>query len=246
MKGIRWLLLAIAAIATAAAFWAPDAKDFANPKLARIIFFHLPSAILSSIYLIAGAILSARYLKTRQWQWEVRAVAANEMGTLLAVFTMITGVLFSKVQWGAWWQWDPRQTSFLLVLLLFLGYFALRAAHPDETQRASFSAAYAVAMLVPTVFLIFVAPRIMASFHPNSVIVTGGFMPEYRLVLYGVGLALLCVTFWIYRLRVRVGLAEKAMETYYDRLDDRRRAAAGGVARPVPISDQGGVAPGND
>jgi heme exporter protein C len=238
MKPLKLLFALAIAGATAATFVAPDAKNFAEPRLARMIFFHLPCAIIAALFLIAGAFYGFNYLRSRDWQWEVKSVAANEMGFLLGILTMLTGLLFSRVQWLAWWNWDPRQTTFLLVLFLFGGYFALRSAFPDERKRAANSAAYSVAMLLPTLFLIFVAPRVMnaVSLHPNETIMSGGFDATYRSVLIGLGVLIFALSVWIFRVRVRAGLAEHALENEYGDLDDRGGAAAVSVGRPVSLS----------
>jgi heme exporter protein C len=213
-----------------------------NPDLARIIFFHLPCALLTTVFFFAGGWFSLQYLLKRLPEWDVRAAAAFEIGTLYAVLTMVTGVLFSKVQWGAWWQWDPRQTSFLLVLLILAAYFALRAGFGDEGKRAANSAAYGVSALLPAVFLIFVFPRLeqvrQASFHPSTTIQDGKLIGEYRVVLYSLFFLLLATSIWIYRLRVRAGIQLLELEASDAELDDRGRSTATGVVRPVRVPDE--------
>lgn len=240
MKTIgSWVLFALLAAATVQTFRVPNAPAFQDPELARMIFFHLPCAILATVFLFTGAYHAFKFLKARDPVWDVRSLAANEIGLLLSVLTMITGILFSKVQWGAWWQWDPRQTSFLMVLLLYSAYFALRGALSDPDRRSAHSAAYAVAMVLPTMFLIFVFPRLpqVQSFHPSNTVVSGGFDRNYGqlivLLIAGVGV----ISVWLYRLRVRAGLL--LLEVESDGQLDARGAAAGvGVVRPVSVPPQ--------
>lgn len=237
---MRWLLALALAAATWFTFAVPPAKSFQEPNLARIIFFHLPCALITVVFLFVGAFYSFRYLRGRRVMDEVKGSTANEIGGIFGVLTMLTGILFSKVQWGAWWQWDPRQTSFLLLLLLFGGYFGLRASFADEGRRALNSAAYSVAMLLPAIFLIFVYPRLkfVQSFHPNQTILSGGFDRTYGSVLLAVGLLLLFVAIWLFRLRVRVGEAQIALEAHLAAMDDRSHPTGSGVVGPVPISHQ--------
>src|SRR5437660_7683273 len=116
---IRWIFAIAMGLATLAAFLVPPAQNFREPELARIIFSHLPCAICTPIFFFFGSYLSFQSLRRRSIDWDVRAAAANKLGYVLAILTMATGILFSKTQWGTWWQWDPRQTSFLLLLLLY-------------------------------------------------------------------------------------------------------------------------------
>ena len=217
----------------------PNAPAFQNPELARMIFFHLPCAILATLFLFTGSYHAFRFLNGRDQKWDVRSLAANEIGLTLSVLTMITGILFSKVQWGAWWQWDPRQTSFLMVLLLYSAYFALRGALSDPDRRAAHSAAYAVAMVLPTAFLIFVFPRLpqVQSFHPSNTVVSGGFDAAYgRLILFLIA-AVGVIVVWLYRLRVRAGMLMLEVESDGE-LDVSGTAAGVGVVRPVPVPPQ--------
>lgn len=224
-----WIVFGVAA-----AFLAPDAKGFQAPELARIVFFHLPCAFLATGYLFAGSWYAVRYLRARSAETDTadaarKSVAANELGYLFAVLTMVTGILFSYVQWGTWWQWDPRQTSFLMLLLLYSAYFALRSAHGDPDRREVVAAAYSVALILPAVFLIFVFPRLPqianASFHPTQTIQQGQFDRNYWTVLMANFFGLLALSIPLFRLRIR---AEALM---HRRLDRATQAAARATIR---------------
>ena len=241
---MKWILALGIGVATFASFAVPPAKGFNDPDLARIIFFHLPCAISTPLFLFFASYCSVRYLKTREHHWEVRASSAHAVGYVLALLTMITGMLFSRVQWGAWWQWDPRQTSFLLVLLLYAAYFALRAAYSDEQRRAVNSAAYSAMAAIPAFFLIFVFPRLPQVFsaHPSNTIVSGGLDRQYSTVFYTLFILILVVCAWIYRLSVRAGLLEHRVREIYGNLETRSGGAAhSGVVRPIPLSEDSGA-----
>lgn len=154
-------------------FAMPDGQGFPVPRLARIVFFHLPPALIATGFVLAGAWFSFRYLRSRRRLDDLKALASFELATLMAIQTMLSGVIFSEVQWGAYWSWDPRQTSFLMVLLMFGSYFVIRVAFPDSEKRASNAAGYALASALPAIFLIFVFPRLPMneelSLHPDVV-----------------------------------------------------------------------------
>jgi len=229
----------------AVTFWGftvPPAAQFPEPDLARILFFHLPCAILSALLVFYAPYLAIRHLIDKKMDWDIRCAAANELGFLFGLLTMATGIVFSKVQWGAWWSWDPRQTSFLFVLLIFGAYFALRAAIGDEVKRAANSAAYCVVTTLPMLFLIFVLPRLpqVFSLHPSNTLPDRQLKGEYLYVFLAMLVLFAVLTVWLYKLRVRVGLAELALENLNGNLEASGGSAAStGVVRPVPVSREG-------
>ncbi|MBC8066009.1 MAG: cytochrome c biogenesis protein CcsA [Chlorobia bacterium] len=231
--------LAVAAV-TLWSFYVPDAVGFQHPELARIFFWHFPCPILASVLLIAGGWFSWKYTKTNDLVWDVRAVAMMELGYLFCLMTMATGIMFSQVQWGAWWQNDPRQTSFLMVLLIYAAYFGLRGAIHDENRRASNSGVYALAALLPVLFLIFVFPRLpqIQSFHPSDSIMKGQIKGGYAYVVISVLVLVSWLTAWLYRIRVRTGLLELKLEDRNNgsRLETNSGDPAGStVVRPVRV-----------
>jgi heme exporter protein C len=72
--------------------------------------------------------------------------------------------------WGSFWNWDPRESSYLLLVFLYGAYLFLRAAIDDPERRARIAAAYALFAMVLMPFLVFVAPRVTRSLHPQTVI----------------------------------------------------------------------------
>lgn len=240
LKILYSLLVLVGIVAT---FRASDLDAFQNAQLARIVFYHLPCALGSSLFLLAAPWYAFRYLRTRKREWDFRAAAAMEMGVVLGILTLVTGSLFAKVQWGDWWSWDPRQTSFLLVMLMAGAYFALRSAFSDPETRAANSGAYVLATLLPVLFLIFVFPRLdqVRSLHPD-VIKQGSFSPEYNTIFYSMFTLILIACVWIYRLRVRAGLLEYALETQHAELANRHDSADPRVVRPVRVPGTGGEA----
>ena len=213
---MKWLLLVGFAVATVTTFFVAPAGGFPDPELARVIFFHLPCAFVTTGFIIFAAIAGMMYLKNRTWIWEARSYAANDLGTRMAVATMLTGILFSKVQWGAYWHWDPRQTSFLIVLLLQGAYMAIRMAFDDDVMRARVSAAYSTLTLLPVLFLIFVFPRLPQvaknSLHPQDTVLKGKFTPDYLSVVTVIFCLLLWTCIWLYRAYVRTTMIAKRLQ----------------------------------
>lgn len=222
---------------------APPAKLFMEPELARILFFHLPCAFLAVILLFMAAWHSGRVLMGKGIEADAKANAAMELTGLFCVLTMATGMVFSKAQWGAWWQGDPRQTSFLIVLFIVGAYSVLRMALVDEEKKRAFSAAYVVGSLVPNLVLIFVLPRLpqVRSFHPSDTVAGGkldGAHWTYVLIAFA---AMSAAAYWAYRLRLRAASLEQELENIHGDLENSGNASASaGVVRPVRLHASSG------
>ncbi len=170
MKVLKLLLLPYVAAVVAAAFlWPEPAKGFIGES-SRIVFFHVPCAWTSTLAFLVAAGASFIYLRSRDpWHDEI-ACAAVRTGLVFGILTLITGSLFAKIMWGSWWNWDPRESSYLLLVFLYAAYLFLRSAIADPERRARIAAVYALFAVVLMPFLVFVAPRITASLHPQTVI----------------------------------------------------------------------------
>ncbi len=238
----RWLFFVAVAAMMVYYFNVPPAEGFMEPELARIVIFHLPCAFVCTVYVIVASVFSINYLRKRQMVWEHRAAAASAVALATGCATMATGIVFSKAQWGDWWHWDPRQTSFLIVLLLLGAYFGVRMAYDEPVIRARAAAAYSTISLLPVLMLIFVVPRIAQvadkSLHPTNTIQSGGFSPEYWVGVSGLFLLLLVFTTWLYRLHVRVSLLEEKVIFNDATLNDTHGSDSdSGVVRPVRVRE---------
>jgi len=170
---MRWLKLLLlpfmGATIAGAFFWPAPAEGFIGES-SRIVFFHVPCAWVASLAFLVAAAYSIAYLvKGNPWHDDL-AAGAVRLGVLFALLALLTGSLFAKIMWGSYWNWDPRESSFLLLLFLYGAYLFLRAAIDDPVRRGRISAAYALFAAVLMPFLVFVAPRVTQSLHPQTVI----------------------------------------------------------------------------
>ena len=140
----------------------------------RIIIVHVPVAWVTTAAFCLSAIYSIIYLWKRNSNSDAAAVAAAEVGMLYCVFATVTGSIFAEVVWGTFWNWDPRETSILVLLLIYAAYFALRSSVDDSERRRRLAAVYNVFAAVTMPFLLFVAPRVADStLHPNCAFLQG-------------------------------------------------------------------------
>jgi heme exporter protein C len=217
-KLLAWLLwLWLSAVIVGAFLYAPLAKGFIGQS-SRILFFHVPMAWVSFVAFIAAGVWSLLFLWRRDPRHDRAAAVAVELGLLFGVLATVTGALWARVMWGAYWNWDPRQISIVAALLFYGAYLALRSSLEDRDQRARLAAAYAVLGLVVAPFLFFIMPRIMFSLHPQSVINAQGKVEvESRMVqvLLAGSAGCTALFFWIHNLRCRVqALAERKSALY--------------------------------
>lgn len=202
---ILWLWLST--VIVAAFHYAPLAKGFKGDS-SRILFFHVPMAWVSFVAFFAAGIWSVRYLLgKREAKHDRAALVAVELGLLFGSLATITGAIWAKIMWGAYWNWDPRQTSVLIALLFYAAYLALRTAVEDAATGARLAAAYAALGLIVSPFLFFVLPRLGFTLHPDAVINTRGKVEvESRMlqVLVASSLAFTVLFFWMHSLRCRL------------------------------------------
>ncbi len=159
----------MAAMVASAFLWPAPAEGFLGES-SRIVFFHVPCAWTATLAFLVAAGYSGAYLaRGNPWHDDV-AAAAVRLGVVFAVLALVTGSFFAKIMWGSYWNWDPRESSFLLLLFLYGAYLFLRSAIDDPTRRGRISAAYALFAGVLMPFLVFVAPRVTQSLHPQTVI----------------------------------------------------------------------------
>jgi heme exporter protein C len=101
----------------------------------RIIYVHAPSAWMSLLVYVTMASAAAVGLIWRMKVAHAVAASCAPIGASFTVAALVTGSLWGRPMWGTYWEWDPRLTSELILLFLYLGYMALRSAI-DEVQRA--------------------------------------------------------------------------------------------------------------
>ena len=109
--------------------------DYQQKDAFRIIYVHVPPASMSLMVYVAMAIAAAVGVIWRIKLAHAFAAACAPVGAWFTALTLAVGSIYGKPMWGTWWEWDPRLTSELIQLFLYLGYMALRSSF-DDTQRA--------------------------------------------------------------------------------------------------------------
>lgn len=204
---LRWLLfLWMGAVIWAAFYYAKPAEGFIGQS-SRIVFFHVPTAWVATLAFLVSCVASIRYLRGRDPKDDIRAKVSASLGLLFAFLATVTGSIFARIMWNSYWNWDPRQTSITILLLIYAAYFALRSAVHDPERRAALAAVYAILAFVTVPFLIFVVPRIYWSLHPDTIINMRGqneFDSRYTQVLMASLVGFTGLFIWLYTIECRI------------------------------------------
>jgi heme exporter protein C len=211
-----------AAVATAFTVWLGlwvTPPDETQGDLVRLVYIH-PGVAWVALYLAFGlaAVASLLYLwpRTRSLFWDRLAAAAVEVGVVFNVCTLISGSIWGRPTWGVWWAWDARLTSTAVLLVLFLGYLALRRvpAEPDvRAKRSAFVALFA-AVDIPIVHF---SVLWWKTLHQGATVLNPDLSPTihgsmaWTLLLGFVALTLVFV--WMLLVRYRIGVLEDWLGT---------------------------------
>ena len=137
---------------------------------ARILFFHVPMSWTAVVAFVVSMAYGIRYLAKRNPDDDLKSVSSAGLGLVFCILATVTGSIWAKFSWGSFWNWDPRETSIVVLLLVYGAYFALRSALDVEEKRAALSAVYSIIAGATVPFFIFVMPRIVASLHPEPIV----------------------------------------------------------------------------
>ncbi|MGH6928565.1 MAG: heme ABC transporter permease, partial [Dongiaceae bacterium] len=110
----------------------------------RIMYVHVPAAWMALFVYTCIAVASAVALVWRHPLADVAARAASPVGAAFTFLALASGSLWGKPMWGAWWVWDARLTSVLILFFLYLGYMALANAFDDQVRGARAAAVLAL------------------------------------------------------------------------------------------------------
>ncbi len=136
----------------------------------RIFYFHVPCAWVAFAAFALVAISGVFYLWLGQQVWDDLGYAAAEIGMLFCTLVLITGSIWAKPIWGAWWTWDSRLTTTLILWLLYAGYLMLRVLADDTPEAARLAAVIGI-VAAADIPIIMVSVRLWRTIHP-AVIVT--------------------------------------------------------------------------
>lgn len=185
----------------------------------KIFYFHMPVALVSFIALAFAAYYGIRFLATRNARFDTCSKVAMEISLLFIIMTMITGEMWTRFEWGVWWTWEPRLTTYLILMLIVIAYFILRNA-VDEPERCSvYAAVVSIVALIDVPICFMITRLIPSSVHP-VVLREGGMTADMGICLAVVLVGMLAVGFALYRARFGQVRLNQRVEALKDALEE--------------------------
>ncbi len=145
-----------------------------------------------------------------------KASASAETGLIFCILGLITGSIWARFTWGAWWTNDPQLNGAMVVFLMYVAYFILRNSVNDEEKRARLAAIFNIFAFVLLVVLLMVMPRFAEGLHPgksgNPAFSSYDLDSSLRMVFYPAVFGFILLGYWIYNLRLRIKILESNEE----------------------------------
>jgi heme exporter protein C len=174
----------------------------------RNLYFHVTMWFAMMILLIVSLVNSVKYLGSFHLHSDMVAEESSRVAMLFGVLGLLTGMVWAKYTWGAWWVNDVQLNGAAGTMLVYTAYFLLRSSIEDEQKRARISAVYSIFAFAMMVVFIIILPRMTDSLHPGK-----GGNPGFssydldhrlRLVFYPAVIGWTLLGVWIMNLRVRL------------------------------------------
>jgi heme exporter protein C len=182
----------------------------------RNLYYHVPMWFGMIFLLLASMVYSIKQLGSGKAEFDIKASQYANAAILFGAMGIITGMIWAKNTWGAYWTNDPKLNGAAIGMLMYLAYTVLRSSIEDDEKRARVSAVYNVFCFPIFVVLIFILPRLTDSLHPGN-----GGNPGFnaydldnrlRMVFYPAVLGWTLIGFWIANLAIRVQLLNYKLE----------------------------------
>lgn len=196
----------------------------------KIFYLHVPVAIASFVFMAVSAYHALRFLMTKDAAHDMRSRTSMQVTLVFIVATMVSGDLWTRFEWGVWWVWEPRLTTYFILMLLVIGYFILRNALEDPERLAKFSAVFCIIAFVDAPVSFMITRLVPSSVHP-VVFRTDSGLPPMMLIPFLLGMAgVIMIAVALYRYALRVNEAAAEVERLKELLEEQDAAASRAAA----------------
>jgi heme exporter protein C len=174
----------------------------------RNLYFHVPMWFGMMTILFVSLWHSIKYLSSSDINSDIVASQAANTGMLLGILGVVTGSVWAKYTWGAWWVADTKLNGAAITLLIYLAYFILRGSLDEEQKRARISAVYNIFAYIMLIVFLMILPRLNDSLHPGN-----GGNPGFnkydldstmRMVFYPAVIGWILLGVWLMTLKIRI------------------------------------------
>lgn len=190
----------------------------------KILNLHVPMSWTAFIAFFISMFYAIRYLRTQNFTNDILASSSALLGLIFTLLATSTGMIWAKFNWGAFWNWDPRQISIFVLLMIYFAYFALRASFDSKEKKAKLSSVYSILSFVTVPFLIFIIPRLYTGLHPGAkgdgttgpvISPQEGMLDSSLAFTYYISLAgFIILFFWLLNLLVRYKILNEKIEEF--------------------------------
>ena len=174
----------------------------------RNLYYHVPLWFAMIILFFVSVLYSISYLRKGDLRADIVATEFVRVGVLYGILGLVTGAIWAKHTWGHYWNWDLRQNTAAISVLIYLAYLVLRDSFDDESKKARLSAVYNVFAFATLIPLMFVIPRLADSLHPgaggNPAFGSNDLDNTMRMVFYPAIIGFTLVGVWMANLLIRV------------------------------------------
>jgi heme exporter protein C len=217
-NGLWWKIVAVLLVfyTIIAGFLIPvPAQPILNESI-RNLYFHVPMWFSMMTILFISLWHSIKYLSKSSIESDIVASEAAHTGMLLGALGIVTGSVWARYTWGAWWVADTKLNGAAITMLIYFAYFILRGSLNEEQKRARVAAVYNIFAYVMLIVFLMILPRMSDSLHPGN-----GGNPGFnkydldsnmRMVFYPAVLGWILIAYWIFTLRVRIQKLKRKIE----------------------------------
>ena len=157
---------------------------------------------------------------TKDRKYDLRSQTAAQVTLVFIIATMVSGDLWTRFEWGVWWVWEPRLTTYFILMLLVIGYFILRNAIEDPERRARFCAVFGIVAFIDAPISFLITRMVPSSIHP-VVFRTDSGLPPMMLIPFLLGLfGMLMIGFALYRYALRVHTDALVVDELKEQLEE--------------------------
>ncbi|MGE4273282.1 MAG: cytochrome c biogenesis protein CcsA [Desulfitobacterium sp.] len=179
-KVLAWLTFITVLIATYLVFvWVPNERIMGPVQ--KIFYFHVASAWIGFFAFFVVFVAGVLYLRTRNERWDAVGAASAEIGIMFTAIVLITGPIWGRAAWNAWWTWDPRLTTTLVLFFIYIAYFMVRSSIIEPEKKARIAAIFGMVGFID-VPIVWFSIRWWRTIHP-VVVSSSGFAMSSKMVV---------------------------------------------------------------